>query len=129
MRKEKEYFANLNEKGIIDNKRFWQTVKPFLSEKLKSRENITLVEKEELVSSESDVAQLFNQFFSNLVKNLDIPNFFLFGRGYAASKLKNPLNFDGVFDGNLIIQALLLLNVSVIKLYLSILCTLIKRQF
>ena len=72
MRKEKEYFANLNEKGIIDNKRFWQTVKPFLSEKLKSRENITLVEKEELVSSESDVAQLFNQFFSNLVKNLDI---------------------------------------------------------
>ena len=41
LRKEKkEYFANLNEKGIIDNKKFWQTVKPFLSEKLKvKREN------------------------------------------------------------------------------------------
>ena len=64
LRKEKkEYFANLNEKDIIDNKKFWQTVKPFLSEKLKSREKITLVEKEELVSSESDVAQRFNQFF------------------------------------------------------------------
>ena len=31
------------------------------------------MEKEELVSSESDVAQRFNQFFSNIVKNLDIP--------------------------------------------------------
>ena len=76
LRKEKkEYFANLNEKDIIDNKKFRQTVKPFLSEKLKSREKITLVEKEELVSSESDVAQRFSQFFSNIVKNLDIyPN-------------------------------------------------------
>ena len=72
LRKEKkEYFANLNEKDIIDNKKFWQTVKPFLSEKLKSREKITLVEKEELVSSESDVAQRFNQSFSNIVKNFD----------------------------------------------------------
>ena len=45
LRKErKEYFANnLNEKDI-DNKRFWQTVKSFISEKLKSRERITLVE-------------------------------------------------------------------------------------
>ena len=70
-----KYFANLNEKDIIDNRKFWQIVKPFLSEKLKSRENITLVGKEELVSSESDVAQRFNQFFSNIVKNLDIPKY------------------------------------------------------
>ena len=72
MRKEKkEYFANLNEKDIIDNKKFWQTVKPFFSEKLKSKGKINLVEKEELVSSEYDIAQSFNQFFSNTVKNFD----------------------------------------------------------
>ena len=36
LRKEnKAYFANLNEKDIINNKKFWQTVKPFLSEKIK----------------------------------------------------------------------------------------------
>ena len=34
----REYFANLKEKNIIDNKKFWQTVKHFLSEKNKSRE-------------------------------------------------------------------------------------------
>ena len=36
----KKYFANLNEKDITDNKKFWQTVKPFLSEKTKSREKL-----------------------------------------------------------------------------------------
>ena len=42
LRKEKkEYFANLNEKDVTNNKKFWQTVQPFLSEKLKSREKIT----------------------------------------------------------------------------------------
>ena len=33
------------------------------------------MEKEELVSSEYEVAQRFNQFFSNIVKNLDIPKY------------------------------------------------------
>ena len=41
LRKEKEkYFANLNEKDITDNNKFWQTIKPFLLEKTKSREKI-----------------------------------------------------------------------------------------
>ena len=96
LRKEKkEYFANLNEKDIIDNKKFWQTVKPFFSEKLKSREKITLVEKEELVSSESDVAQRFNQFFANIVKNLDIPKYVV--GDTLPIKLEKPPNFDGNF--------------------------------
>ena len=34
----REYFANLNEKNITDNRKFWQTATPFLSEKNKSRE-------------------------------------------------------------------------------------------
>ena len=33
-----EYFANLSEKNITDNRKFWQTLKPFLSQKKKSRE-------------------------------------------------------------------------------------------
>ena len=39
------YFANLNEKDITDNRKFWDTVKPFFSEKFKSRESIALIEK------------------------------------------------------------------------------------
>ena len=38
------YYANLDEKDLTDNKQFWRkTVKPLLSDKIKSSENITLV--------------------------------------------------------------------------------------
>ena len=74
----KEYFANLNEKNITDNKKFWQAVKPFLSEKNKSREKITLVkENDEIISDDVEVANTLNKFFSNIVKNLKIPERFV----------------------------------------------------
>ena len=64
LRKEKEkYFANLNEKDIIDNKKFLQTIKRFLSEKTKSREKITLIENENLVSDDTEVASCLNNYF------------------------------------------------------------------
>ena len=73
MRKEKkEYFVKLNEKDITDNWKFWHTVKPFLSDKVKSRETITLVNNENIESNENEVAKSFNNFFSNIVKNIKI---------------------------------------------------------
>ena len=36
--KNKNYYANLNEKNLSDNKQFWRTVKPLLSDKIKSSE-------------------------------------------------------------------------------------------
>ena len=41
---EKEYYQNLDEKNVIDNKIFWKTVKPLLSDKSVSREKINLTE-------------------------------------------------------------------------------------
>ena len=58
---------------IIDNERIWQTVKLFLSKKLNSREKLSSVAKEKLVSSESYVAKCFIIFLYNIVKSLDIP--------------------------------------------------------
>ena len=76
LRKEKrEYFANLNEKTITDNRIFWHTVKPFLSDKVKSKEAIILVNKDNIESKELEVAKIFNEFFSNIVKNLKIPEY------------------------------------------------------
>ena len=74
LRKEKkEYLAKLNEKDIIDNRNFWHTVKPFLSDKVKSREN--LVNNGNIDSNENEVAKTFDDFFSNIVKNLKIPEY------------------------------------------------------
>ena len=50
VRKEKkEYFAKFNEKRITDNRRFWYTVKPFLSGKVKSKDAIILVNNDRYV--------------------------------------------------------------------------------
>ena len=73
LRKEKkEYFARLNEKDITDNRKFWHTVKPFLSDKVKPREAIILVDDENIKSNENEVANTLNDFFSSIVKNLKI---------------------------------------------------------
>ena len=73
--RQQKIFANLNEKNITDNKRFWQTIKPFLSEKTKSREKVTLIENENLVSDDAEVANCLYNFFSNIVNNLEIPKY------------------------------------------------------
>ena len=69
LRKEKkEYFAKLNEKEITGNRKFWHTVKPFLSDKAKSKETIIFVNNDNVEFKETEVAKYFNDFFSNIYK-------------------------------------------------------------
>ena len=56
----KDYFSKLNEKQITDNKRFWKTVKPFLSNKVQSSERINLTEENDSLMT---VAKELNSFF------------------------------------------------------------------
>ena len=68
----KKYYANLNENGAADNKIFWKSIKPLLSDKIKLNENITLVEDEKIFTQNIKVAADLNSFFSNVVKNFKI---------------------------------------------------------
>ena len=45
-RTKKEYYGNLDPRKVADNRTFWRTVKPFLSNKSVENEKIILVEKE-----------------------------------------------------------------------------------
>ena len=69
------YYRNLNEKDITDNKRNWKTVKPFLSDKSINNDKIHLNENGELINSKFKTAEVLNEFFSNIVKNLKIPKY------------------------------------------------------
>ena len=60
-------------------------MKPFLSDKIVSKEQITLVENDEIISEESNVAQTLNSFFSNFVTNLKIPEY----KDYDISFIEN----------------------------------------
>ena len=54
---------------------FWKTVKSSFSDKSNNFESITLVENDSIVSDDNEVANIFNEDFSNLVEdlNLNIP--------------------------------------------------------
>ena len=60
----KEHFANLDVNFMSDNKRFYQIVKPFFSNKVEAK----LVENNEMIDEEIEVAKLFNDYFVNIVK-------------------------------------------------------------
>ena len=70
-----QYYSNLDEKSVTDKKVFWKTVKPFLSHKIISKEKITLIAENEIVSNDEDTAQVSNAFFSNIVGSRNIPEY------------------------------------------------------
>ena len=71
----REYFGNLNEKKLYDNKTFWSVVKPLLSNKVVSNEKIILVENDKIVENDKKSATVLNNFFSNIIKSLGIPQY------------------------------------------------------
>ena len=71
----KDYYGHLNEKGVIDNKKFWKTVKPLFWDKVKSSEKITLVHEDKIITIDDENAKILNSFFSNVVKDLEILEF------------------------------------------------------
>ena len=86
LRKEKrKYYNNINLKLLTDNKQFWKTIKPFFSDKHNISRNITLIDDDEIISKDIEVAEIMNDFFSNAVANLDI-------NGYQTVFLSNTSN-------------------------------------
>ena len=76
LRKSKrDYYGKLNEHNICDNKKFWKVVKPCLSNKVVSSEKITLIEGDKIIKNDRATVKVFNDFFSNIIKNLNIPQF------------------------------------------------------
>ena len=64
----KQYFSNLEPKLLTDNKKFWKSVKPLFSDKITVKEIINLTENGEILSSDTDIADTFNDYFSNFFK-------------------------------------------------------------
>ena len=67
-----KYYKNLNLKNITDNKLFWKTIKPFLSDKSTHASQITLVQNNNIVSDEKDISENFSDFFQNTISELHI---------------------------------------------------------
>ena len=71
----KAYYENLDERKFSDNKPFWKTVKPSISEKFNARKRISFTENGKVVKTEKEAVEVFCNFFGNIVKNLNISQY------------------------------------------------------
>ena len=90
------YYGNLKPSQISDNKKFWKNVKPLFSEKCVTNDNIALIEKtgvrrEEIITDDKKLAEIFNIFFSGAVKSLNINYFEFFSWDCVFSEIEDPI--------------------------------------
>ena len=71
-RERKKYYNNIKLNNITDNKKFWGTMKPFLTDKGVSRNKISLIEGNKIITEDSDVAETLNNYFDAAVSLLRI---------------------------------------------------------
>ena len=62
------HFANLDVNSVLDNRKFWQNVKPLFSNKVKAKTTIKLIKNGETIDNETKIAKIFNEYFVNTVK-------------------------------------------------------------
>ena len=68
----RNYYAQLDNKIVTDNRKFWKALSPLFSEKAFHKESIVLKEHCKAITDNKKIAETFNNFFSNIVKNLNI---------------------------------------------------------
>ena len=74
-REKRKYFSNLNLNNINNNKNFWKTVKPFFSDKSIINKKVVLIEDNDIISDDKEVANTMNTYFSNVLPVLDIEGY------------------------------------------------------
>ena len=67
-KEKKEDFENINAKDIADNKTFWMTIKPFLT----NTNKCMLIEKNNLITKQSALAKTMKQYFTITTKQLNL---------------------------------------------------------
>ena len=68
----KNLYNNLNVKRIMDNIKFWQTIKPNCTDKTLKDERTTLVEGDKFITEEKNVIKIFKDHFEKIVETLKI---------------------------------------------------------
>ena len=67
-----KYWGNLDLKKYTDNKKFFDTVKPLFSKSVLGKQKITLVENNDIITEDKEIAEKFNKYFITTVSSLAI---------------------------------------------------------
>ena len=64
-----QHFSKITSKGIMTNKQFWKTMKPFLTNKgCLENNDIVLLDGEEMITNDRILAKRFNEHYINIVE-------------------------------------------------------------
>ena len=64
-----QHFSKITSKGIMTNKQFWKTMKPFLTNKgCLENNDIILLDGEEMITNDRILAKCFNEHYRNIVE-------------------------------------------------------------
>ena len=67
-----DYYGNIDLGDLTDIHNFWETVKPLFSDKVQVNSSVTLLENGKMVSKDSEIAEIFNNYFANITESLGI---------------------------------------------------------
>ena len=82
-----KYSSDINVKSIPDNKKFWKTIKPFFSNKGLNTNNM-LVEDNGIVRNEEIMANIMNNYFTNITTHLKL----------KPTKIDRKANLESIID-------------------------------
>ena len=68
----KNYYNNLDDKDVLDNKKFWNQIKSSFTDKVIIKNKITLVDGNNLITDDQEQTEIFKNFFGEVINNLDI---------------------------------------------------------
>ena len=63
----RNYTSILNVNNITNRKKFWKSIKPLFTDKIKSVVSITSNEDKEIIENQNEVANIFSDYFSKAV--------------------------------------------------------------
>ena len=84
-RKQRNFVTKLHKQSIIkytkdkcistkNGSDFWKTVKPLISDKHRGTNSISLMENETVINDSEQVANILNNYFSNIAENIGNPD-------------------------------------------------------
>ena len=69
----KTYFNNRCNNQTSNSKQFWDTVKPFLTNKSNHTNQISLLENDKVISDTNEICNVLNDYFINIANNIPVP--------------------------------------------------------
>ena len=68
----REYYNNIDIRLLNDNRKFWKCIKPLFTNKQIRLSKAILIEKDVTIANDKNIAGIFNHFFINTTKNLNL---------------------------------------------------------